>query len=106
MLQARSRFFKAQLDARPVLSKFRNENMGQQALAVFPGYIYTGRLEFVDAAAYSDLFGAGVAYGLRDPGEIDFLAFRSLAKALALENAADVRGRRRVLDLVDERFPS
>jgi hypothetical protein len=111
MLQARSHFFRAQFAAQPALAELRDPDMGRPALAVFAAYLYTGRLEPAGAAACVDLFGAGERYAMRDPGEIDFLAFRALARVLTPADAPAVRARaaerglQKVLDLVDGRFP-
>jgi hypothetical protein len=111
MLSARSEFFRRQFEANPGLAEFRDPNMGRAALLMFAGYLYTGKLEFLDAVAYVDLFGAGVNYKLRDVEEIDFLALSAIAKYLSPQNALEIRARAtergitKVLDLVNEHFP-
>jgi hypothetical protein len=111
MLWARSDFFRKQFEANPGLSEFRDPNMGRPALLMFTGYLYTGKLEFLDAVGYVDLIGAGMNYKLRDVEEVDFLAMTALGKYLSPQNAGDVRTRaiergiQKVLDLLNEQFP-
>jgi hypothetical protein len=110
MLFARCDFFRKQFAANPALSQFRDPNMSRPALLMFAGYLYTGRLEFVDVVSYVDVFGAGVNYQLRDVEEIDFLATTALKKYLSPQNAAEVRARaverglQKVIDLVNEQL--
>jgi hypothetical protein len=112
MLSARSGFFKAKFSSNPDLTEFRDPNMGQSALLMFAGYLYTGRLELLDTVAYVDVIGAGANYQLRDVEEIDFLAISGLRKYLSPQNVADVRARAaergvtKIVDLVNELFPS
>jgi hypothetical protein len=110
MLFARSDFFRKQFAANPALNQFRDPHMSRPALMMFAGYLYTGRLEFLDAVAYVDLFGAGVNYQLRDVEEVDFLATSALTKYVTPQNAAEIRARaaerglQNVVDLVNEQL--
>jgi hypothetical protein len=111
MLFARSNFFRQQFEAKPTMFQFRDPNMSRVALQMFAGYLYTGRLEPLDAVGFVDLFGAGENYQLRDKEEIDFLATNALAKLLSPQNAMEVRARAEqrgltaVINLVNEHFP-
>lgn len=111
MLFARSNFFRQQFEQNPTMFQFRDPNMSKTALQMFAGYLYTGRLEPIDAVAFVDLFGAGENYQLRDKEEIDFLAMNALTKLLNPQNAVDVktraeqRGIQAVINLVNEHFP-
>jgi hypothetical protein len=111
MLFARSNFFRQQFEAKPTMFQFRDPNMSRVALQMFAGYLYTGRLEPLDAVGFVDLFGAGENYQLRDKEEIDFLAMNALGKLLSPHNAAEVRARAEqrglaaVINLVNEHFP-
>ena len=111
MLFARSGFFRQQFEQNPAMFQFRDPNMCRTALQMFAGYLYTGRLEPLDAVAFVDLFGAGENYQLRDKEEIDFLAMNALSKMLTPQNAvavkarAEQRGIQKVIELVNEHFP-
>jgi hypothetical protein len=108
MLHARCDFFRRQFAANPALEQFRDPNMGRSALLMFAGYLYTGRIEFLDVVAYVDLFGAGANYQLRDVEEVDFLASLALRKYLSPQNVTEVRARasergiQKVIDIIDE----
>ena len=111
MLFARSGFFRQQFEQNPAMFQFRDPNMSRTALQMFAGYLYTGRLEPIDAVAFVDLFGAGENYQLRDKEEIDFLAMNALTKMLNPQNAVEVRARaeqrgiQKVIEVVNEHFP-
>lgn len=111
MLFARSGFFRQQFEQNPALFQFRDPNMSRTALAMFTTYLYTGKLEPLDAVAFVDLFGAGRNYQLRDPEEIDFLALSALQKLISPQNAVEVKARAvernipEVINLVMEHFP-
>lgn len=110
MLFARSAFFRGQFEANPAIAQFRDPNMNFTALQMFTGYLYTGKLDPLDAVSIVDLFGAGTNYKLRDVEEIDFLAKSALGKLLGPQIAAEVRARaeergiQAVIDLVNEHF--
>ena len=111
MLYARSGFFRAQFEHNPTLFQFRDPNMSKISLTMFAGYLYTGKLEPLDAVGFVDLIGAGKNYQLRDPEEIDFLAISALQKLLSPQNAVDVKIRAEernlpeIIQLVQSNFP-
>ncbi|OHS93358.1 hypothetical protein TRFO_40353 [Tritrichomonas foetus] len=111
MLFARSGFFRQQFKANPTMFQFQDPNMSKVALQMFAGYLYTGRLEPLDAVGFVELFQAGKNYQLRDPDEIDFLAMNALSKLLSPQNAVEIKARaeqrqlQEVVNLVQEHFP-
>lgn len=112
MLFARSNFFRQQFQTNPSMFQFRDPNMNRTALQMFSIYLYTGRIDPIDAVALVDLFGAGENYQLRDKEEIDFLAMSALSKMLNPQNAplvrerAQQRGVQAVISMINEQFPS
>lgn len=111
MLFARSGYFRNQFEQNPTLYQFRDPYMSRTALQMFAGYLYTGRLEPLDAVALVDLFEAGRNYQLRDQEEIDFLAMNALTKLLSPSNAVEIKAiaeQRNLTDVVNtvtEHFP-
>lgn len=110
MLFARSQFFRSKFKENPTMFQFQDPNMSRSALQMFAGYLYTGRLDAIDAVALVDLFGAGGNYQLRDAEEIDFLAMNALSKLLSPQNYVEIKSRAEqrgltdVVNMVQEHF--
>lgn len=101
MLYARSQFFRSKFIENPLFFQYSDQNMSKVALQMFTAYLYTGKLEALDAVALVELIGAGLIYQLRDPEEIDFLAKTNLPKLLSPQNAYHVKRRAEERNLQD-----